>query len=213
MRAFYDAIIWIAIIKYKTYKLIGNVTYSCHIDLGIIKEKYEVMRMEYEIVNLKEKSVIGLMKKTTNHNGQAMMDIGLLWQDFFERGFYNNIPCKVNHKTIGLYTDYEGDYTKPYHFLACSEVSDTGEIDETLKTQTSYEANSVFVKKTIEAGTYARFIIYGDVQKSVGEFWCEFWKNCEAMNLERNYTFDFEEYQNNTNDMTNQEIHIYISIK
>ncbi|HBI94481.1 MAG TPA: AraC family transcriptional regulator, partial [Terrisporobacter glycolicus] len=28
----------------------------------------------------------------------------------------------------------------------------------------------------------------------------------------RKYSCDFEEYQNNTEDMKNQEIHIYISI-
>lgn len=31
--------------------------------------------------------------------------------------------------------------------------------------------------------------------------------------IERKYTCDFEEYQNNTEDMQNQEIHIYIAIK
>ncbi|CEJ73498.1 AraC family transcriptional regulator [[Clostridium] sordellii] len=32
------------------------------------------------------------------------------------------------------------------------------------------------------------------------------------MNLDRKYSCDFEEYQNNDEDIQNQEIHIYISI-
>lgn len=52
-------------------------------------------------------------------------------------------------------------------------------------------------------------MIIGDVQKSVGEAWSKIWK----MDLKRTYTCDFEEYQNNSEDMQNQEIHIYIAIK
>lgn len=63
--------------------------------------------------------------------------------------------------------------------------------------------------KVIPKGKYARFIINGDVQKSVGEAWSEIWK----MNLKRKYTCDFEEYQNNSEDMQNQDIHIYIAIE
>lgn len=63
--------------------------------------------------------------------------------------------------------------------------------------------------KIIPKGKYAKFVIVGDVQKSVGEAWSKIW----SMNLKRKYTCDFEEYQNNTEDMQNQEIHIYIAIE
>ena len=33
------------------------------------------------------------------------------------------------------------------------------------------------------------------------------------MDLKRKYTCDFEEYQNNSEDMQKQEIHIYIAIE
>ena len=65
------------------------------------------------------------------------------------------------------------------------------------------------VIKTIQEGKYAKFVITGDVQKSVGEAWDKIWN----MDLKRKYTCDFEEYQNNTEDMNNQEIHIYIAIE
>lgn len=65
------------------------------------------------------------------------------------------------------------------------------------------------VIKIIPEGKYASFIITGDVQKSFGEAWSKIWN----MDLKRKYTCDFEEYQNSTEDMNNQEIHIYIAIE
>lgn len=58
-------------------------------------------------------------------------------------------------------------------------------------------------------GKYAKFVITGDVQKAVGKAWIQIWN----MNLKRKYTCDFEEYQNNTDDMQNQEIHLYIAVE
>lgn len=152
--------------------------------------------MNYEIVDLDEKQVIGLVKETTNNNGQAVKDIGLLWQEFITKGYYQNIENKNNNKCIGMYTDYQGDFNKPYNFLACCEVNNKDCIKIPL------------VVKSIPGGKYAKFIINGDVQKSVGEFWGKLWK----MDLDRKYSCDFEEYQNNSDDMQNQEIHIYIAI-
>ena len=98
---------------------------------------------------------------------------------------------------MGLYTEYEGDYTKPYTFIAGAEVSKEVQIGE--------ELESIIIPK----GKYAKFIITGDVQNSVGQAWQEIWN----MDLKRKYTCDFEEYQNNSEDMQKQEIHIYIALE
>ena len=153
--------------------------------------------MKYEMVELEEKVVAGIKIKTTNQNGKAMQDIGITWQKLFTDGLYENILNKVNNKTIGLYTEYEGDYTKPYTFMAGAEVSREVERGE--------EIESIIIPK----GKYAKFVITGDVQDSVGQAWQEIWN----MDLKRKYTCDFEEYQNNSEDMQKQEIHIYIALE
>lgn len=150
--------------------------------------------MEYEIVELQEKIVEGIGIRTTNENGKSIQDIGKLWQNFVEEGLYEKIEHKANDKTIGLYTDYEGDCTKPYYFMAGCEVEKENE-DRNFK--------------VIPKGKYAKFVIIGDVQKSVGDAWSQIWQ----MNLKRKYDCDFEEYQNNSQDMQNQEIHIYIGLE
>ena len=152
--------------------------------------------MKYEIVELEEKIITGIRIKTTNQDGKAMQDIGMTWQKLFTDGIYEKIPNKINGKTIGLYTEYEGDYTKPYTFIAGAEVS--------REEQSGEKIESTIISK----GKYAKFIIIGDVQNSVGQAWQEIWN----MNLKRKYTCDFEEYQNNSKDMQKQEIHIYIAL-
>ncbi len=79
--------------------------------------------MKYEIVELEEKVVTGIKIKTTNQDGKAMQDIGMTWQKLFANGIYEKNFNKGKWKTIGLYTEYEGDYTKPYTFIAGAEVS------------------------------------------------------------------------------------------
>lgn len=152
--------------------------------------------MEFEIVELEERILEGVWINTTNENGQSIKDIGTVWQNFFEQGEYEKIKNKLNSKTIGLYTDYEGDYTKPYKFIVGCYVS-----------KKSQDIQNRIIK-VIPKGKYAKFVINGDVQKSVGEAWSKIWN----MNLDRKYTCDFEEYQNNSSDMQNQEIHIYIAL-
>ncbi len=150
--------------------------------------------MKYEIVELEGKIIEGVGIRTTNESGKSIQDIGRLWQQFFTEGMYQKIANKANSKTIGLYTDYEGDYTKPYYFMVGAEVIEDIESENCVR---------------IPKGKYAKFVIYGDVQKSVSKAWSEIWK----MNLKRKYTCDFEEYQNNSEDMQNQEIHIYIAME
>lgn len=152
--------------------------------------------MDYEIVNLDEKIVIGVGRETTNANMQAVKDIGEVWEQFFANNIFERIQEKINGKTIGLYTDYQGDFTKPYNFVACCEVKEVKEMKSDL------------VKKVIPSGKYAKFIITGDVKEAAGNFWAQLW----GMDLNRAYTCDFEEYQNNSEDMSNQEIYIYISL-
>ncbi|MCW0685565.1 GyrI-like domain-containing protein [Clostridioides difficile] len=156
--------------------------------------------MNYEIVEINEKIVIGISKETTNKDGQAVNDIGELWKKFMGKGIYNAIKGKKNDKTIGLYTDYH---------VACCEVNSNSDKEKNLEElNTNNTVGESIISKVIPAGKYAKFVIVGG-QKEVGDFWFEFWQ----MDFDRTYISDFEEYQCNTFDTKKQEIHIYIGIK
>ncbi len=145
--------------------------------------------MDYEIVNLKEKTVAGVSARTNLNSPEAPKVIGGLWENFYG-GVYGLITGKVNEKCIGLYTDYaeNGDYKT----MVCCEAANNAQAAETM---------------TIPEGKYARFVIRGHIVSAVREFWRNLWK----MKLDRSFICDFEEYQGG--DMNDMEIHMYISLK
>ncbi|GAU76708.1 GyrI-like domain-containing protein [Fusibacter sp. 3D3] len=151
--------------------------------------------MNYEIVTLEDITVVGQSIMTTNENGQAMYDIGAMWQKFISEGHFERIEHKTTGEGIGLYTDYEGDVTNPYRFMCCVAVS-KGE-------------QSGFETRTIAGGKYAKFTVIGDAVESVGKAWQAIW----AMDLKRKYAYDFELYHNENGDMDHQTIDIYIGLE
>jgi len=146
--------------------------------------------MNYEIVTLEEKTVVGVSTITGNMEPDMGEKIGELWKDIYERGIYETIQNKANAHAIGLYSDYNG--TK-YCASAAIEVSKN--------------ANPELTAKTIPAGKYAKFSVKGNMYEAVANAWQEIWE----MDLDRSFTADFEEYLND--DMENAEIDIYVALK
>lgn len=156
--------------------------------------------MDYEVVELKEKTVVGLTTRTRNSDEDMTSKIGSLWNDFYQKGIYASISNKANAKACGIYSDYETDVNGEYSVTVGCEVTN------------AMETSNHTIIKTIPAGKYAKFIVRGQMQKAVSDFWEQLWKiNFGDRNLERSYQCDFEEYQNG--DMENAEIHVYISVK
>lgn len=153
--------------------------------------------MEYEIVKVKEKRILGIGAHLANDNPESMKKIGELWEQVFAQNLYENIGDKVTAYPICLYSDYE-DTLVNGNVLA---------YDMTI----GYEVLQVvdkkqWVEKIIPAGNYAKFTVRGNVTDTVGAAWQEIWE----MPLNRSYTGDFEQYMNE--DMENAEVEIYIAL-
>ncbi len=151
--------------------------------------------MTYEIVTIGEKIVVGQSVRTTNAKGQAMKDIGMLWQSCISEDVFAYIANRVDTKSIGLYTDYESDATGAYTFACCCEVTETD------------NDNNLDVMK-ISKGKYAKFSIEGDVIVDVGRAWGKIWQ----MDLDRKYDCDFEVYHHDSENTNSQKIDIYIGL-
>lgn len=151
--------------------------------------------MDYEVVNLGAKTVVGLTARTNNTAPDMSAVIGGLWGRFFGEGFYSAIGQKANDKTLGIYTDYASDEHGDYTAMTACEVKSAATVPNNA------------VTKTIPAGRYAKFVVQGHMQAAVADFWQQLW----AMDLPRSYVCDFEEYQNA--DPENALIHIYIGLK
>ena len=148
--------------------------------------------MNYEIVNLEEKTIVGLTSDTGNNDPNCQKIIGGLWNDFMGKGISNSLKNKANEYCVGLYTNYDFENVT---------------YDVTVGVEVSKNDNPELTVKTIPAGKYAKFNIKGDVVKDVSNAWTEIW----AMPLERTYTADFEEYLSNENGVA--DVNIYIALK
>ncbi|HNX63614.1 MAG TPA: GyrI-like domain-containing protein [Oscillospiraceae bacterium] len=148
--------------------------------------------MNYEIVNLEEKVIVGLTARTGNTNPDIQKIVGGLWQDFMGKGISDSLKNKANPYCVGLYTNYNFE-----------DVT----YDVTVGAEVSQNANPELSYKIIPAGKYAKFNIKGDVVRDVSNAWNEIWE----MPLERTYTADFEEYLSNENGVA--DINIYIALK
>ena len=143
--------------------------------------------MKYEIVELKEKTIVGFAARTSNEDPQMGAIIGDLWKQLYTPENTEKIQNRVNAYAIGLYSDYDKE---GYQVTAGFEVSDA-------------ESGNGFTVKTIPAGRYAKFSVHGDMIEAVANSWKEIWETP----LDRTFTGDFEEY------LSQEDIDIYIAIK
>lgn len=146
--------------------------------------------MNYEIVNLDKKTIVGVSAVTSNEDPKMGEVIGGLWEKLYMGGVNAAIKNKINEYAIGLYSDYSNG---KYCVTAGNEVSKAENDDLTVK--------------TIPAGRYAKFSVHGHMEKAVAEAWGEIW----TTELERSFTGDFEEYLNS--DWENADIDIYVALK
>ena len=146
--------------------------------------------MNCEIVNLDQKTVVGVSAITSNVDPKMGEVISGLWGKLYQGGVNARIKNKINEYAIGLYSDYSNDQ---YSVTAGNEVSKP--------------ENDELIVKIIPSGKYAKFSVHGHMEKAVAEAWGEIWKT----DLDRSFTGDFEEYLNS--DWENADIDIYIALK
>ena len=143
--------------------------------------------MNYGIVELKEKTIVGFAARTSNEDPQMGAIIGGLWKQLYTPENTEKKQNRVNAYAIGLYSDYDKE---GYQVTAGFEVSDA-------------ESGNGFTVKTIPAGRYAKFSVHGDMIEAVANSWKEIWETP----LDRTFTGDFEEY------LSQEDIDIYIAIE
>lgn len=147
--------------------------------------------MEYVIVTLEEKKIVGVAARTGNAEPDMQAVIGGLWQQYYQGGVCQRIQTKVNDYAYGIYSNYEGD---TYQVTVGAEVRDTAQNDN-------------LTILTIPQGTYAVFQVVGDMVQAVSEAWNQIWQ----MDLKRTFTADFEEYV--AYDGVDATINIYVAVE
>lgn len=159
------------------------------------ENQIEDFEMNYTIEKQKKKFFIGLELRTNNEECSSTMPAHK--ERFFKENILAKIPNKVNGNMLALYTDYEGDYTKPYSWILGCEVSSLDEVPEGL------------VGKVIPASKYAVYTTEGAFPQGLIAAWQAVWKS----ELHRSYTSDFELYRPDFNPEKNPEVKLYIAIE
>lgn len=148
--------------------------------------------MQYEIVTLEEKKIIGLTARTGNNDPEMTRIIGGLWQRFMGENLGEQISGRPNAFSVGLYSAY--DFAEMTY-------------DVTVGVESKEDVVDGFSIKIIPAGRYAMFRVKGDVVKDVSEAWDRIWE----LDLDRSFTADFEEYVGMNGDVA--DVNLYIALK
>jgi predicted transcriptional regulator YdeE len=141
--------------------------------------------------------IIGISAETTNQDGKAAIDIGNLWGKFFAENISNQIQDKISNEIYSIYTDYESDLTGKYTTVLGLKVDSLDNIPVGL------------VGRDFSSESFVKFIAKGEMPDAVVETWKEIWSNDKTLN--RKYSYDFEVYDEKSQNGIDSEVSIYIA--
>lgn len=149
-------------------------------------------------VKIEPFKLIGIAIRTTNEGQKADKEIAELWQRFMGENILGKISNKVDNTIYSLYTEYEGDHTKPYTVILGCKVESLDEIPEGM------------VGESFDGGTYVKTSAKGDLMKGlIVNHWAKIWE----MDLDRAYTADFESFGEKAQNPSSAEVDFYIAVK
>lgn len=156
--------------------------------------------MNYEIVELDEKTAAVLTARTNNASPEMGAVIGGLWRKFYSAEIVPKLTNRTNAYALGIYTEYSSDENGDYTAAVGCEITDGSGLPAEMKV----------IK--IPAGKYAVFSITGEMDTNgqlaaIQKLWQELW----GMDLDRAYVCDFEEYR--SADPKFADIHVYVGLK
>jgi predicted transcriptional regulator YdeE len=149
---------------------------------------------DYLLQEQNQKLIVGIAIETNNQ--EASETLPNLWKKFMQEKIFDKISNKTNNYIYAVYTDYQGDYTKPYTYIIGCEVSSFDNISKGL------------VTKVIPASKYAVYSSDGQYPESLLSTWQKIWKS----GLKRAYKTDLEIYPPDFHPINNPKVKVYISL-
>jgi predicted transcriptional regulator YdeE len=152
-----------------------------------------------ETIYIESFEIIGVAIKTSNNDLEKLQhDMQDLWNKFITENIAGKIPNKISNDVYCVYSDYEGDYTKPYIAVLGYKVGDLNNIPTGLS------------GKSFTGGKYIRKVATGNLFTGiVYDAWKEIW----ALDILRTYHADFEIYGVKASNPKNAEVEILVGIK
>ncbi len=135
--------------------------------------------------------------KTSNINGQSNMDCGKLWQKFEKEEVAQKIPNKLNKAIYAVYFDYGGDHTQPFSYFIGCKVKVDADVPDGLQSL------------AIPQQQYEKVEAKGKMPDCIAQTWREIWNSKMA----RSYQYDFEVYDERSQNWEDAEVDIYLGVK
>lgn len=132
---------------------------------------------------------------TTNEGGQSSIDGEKLWKRFQAGKVAERIVNKTGDELYAVYYGYEGDHTKPFRYFLGCRVPAVREIPD--------EMDSL----TIPASRYHKLTAKGKMPDCMVNTWKSIWES----GIDRGYQYDFEVYDERSQNWNDAEVDIYLS--
>ena len=143
--------------------------------------------------------VIGIFVDTTNLNLKVIQDITALWSRFQTENIFEQIPNKLSDDVYEVFTDYQGNYQKPYRTIIGCKVADSAKAPEGM------------VEHLIPDQTYRIYSVKVKIPDVITQAWFDIWQDDD--NLNRAYTADFNLYGPKSSDLNNAELEIFVGMR
>jgi len=143
--------------------------------------------------------IIGISVETSNQNGDAARDIGLLWSRFYADNVARQIPDIAGPDVYVVYTDYASDHRGMYTCLIGLRVHSLAQIPDGL------------IGRSFNGGSFVRMTAKGPMPAAIFDAWQQIWDADES--LGRSYDHDFEVYGERSMLGDEAEVDIHISLK
>jgi len=141
--------------------------------------------------------VVGISIITTNENDKAAEDINALWERFFSESVGQNLTARADDVIYAVYSDYEGDHTKPYRITIGYRVPE------------DYKAPEGFHSVSVEGGDYGILSAQGQQPQALIQTWEAIWGG----DLDRALKTDFELYGQRFFETGVHEVLVHVGLK
>ena len=131
--------------------------------------------MSYEMRTQQGFTIMGISARVNPAEPQI---IGELWDRFHKAGGSRSVAGRLDDVVYSAYTEYDGDYTRPYTVLLGCMVESRAAVTDGM------------VKVDVLPGSFAVFEAVGELPMSVFNAWSEVW----TTSLNRKYRTDFDRY-------------------
>ena len=137
-----------------------------------------------------DRPALRLLGWETRASNDDPRPIGALWQRLHAEDLASQLQGRQGRTVYAVYSDYEGDHTRPYTFFLGYPVGEDAPVPEGC------------VARDVPAGPYARIDAVGEQPGALIEAWMGIWDS----DLERTFQLDYEVHDPQTPD----RVRIYV---